>query len=563
MGKKILLGTDIFDKLIESDGYYVDKTELLYELVEETANEVTLFTRPRRFGKSLTMSMMESFFDFQRTGSRIFDDLSIREKHPEFCRKWMHQYPVLLISLKDVEGRSFDIAYDMLEAVIADLCKKNAFLAEAKNVDPADAAIFQRLKFKTASEEEILNSLKTVMRMMCAAYGKPVILLMDEYDVPLAKASENHYYSKMLDVIRGLMSVSLKSNEYLKFAVVTGCLRTPKESMFTGVNNFASYSVLDEDFSGYFGFTQNEIEALLKYYDQEEKMDLVREWYDGYVFGGTKIYCPWDVMSYVSSLCRRNAAVPKSYWENTGGNGAFKAFFDLQSDDITSQFEALLNGGTITENVTNSLTYDKAYTSVSNLWSILLMTGYVTAVDQDDAADSQEEGIRGVRLRIPNREISKIFQRAVADHFTQAVDQSRINELMSALWNGEEDRASEILSDLLFETISYMNDHEDYYHAFVAGIFAGRGYVPQSDKELGLGRPDVDLRDRRNRRMMIIECKKSDSRSRMEYWCDDAIKQIIDRQYARNTDGFHTVLCYGISFYEKSAKVKRMKEYNR
>ena len=314
MGKKIVLGTDIFDKLIESGGYYVDKTELLYELVAETANEVTLFTRPRRFGKSLTMTMMESFFDVRHLGSKTFENLNIYQKHPDFCNTWMHQYPVLLLSLKDVEGTTFEDAYAMLQGVIAEVCIKHSFLEADSRVHPADAATFRRLEFKTECRskeeekkrlEEVKNSLKTIMRMMHAVYGRPVILLLDEYDVPLAKANENHYYPKMLDVVRGMMSASLKSNEYLKFAVITGCLRIPKESIFTGVNNFASYSVLDQDFSEYFGFTKDEIKDLLKYYDREEKLGLLREWYDGYVFGGTEIYCPWDAMNYVSALRKR------------------------------------------------------------------------------------------------------------------------------------------------------------------------------------------------------------------------------------------------------------------
>ena len=560
MTKKIVLGTDNFDKLVENGGYYVDKTELLYELVEETSNEVTLFTRPRRFGKSLTMSMMGSFFDIGHEDSTAFDGLAVKTNHKEFCEKWMHKYPTIMISLKDVEALNFESAFLMLKTVIADLCKKYEDLPQKSGVNPADVDIFNRLMYKTSDEEEIKNSLKTIMRMMNAAYGKPVILLIDEYDVPLAKAQENLYYSQMLDVIRGIMSTSLKSNEYLKFAVVTGCLRIPKESIFTGVNNFASYSVLDEEFSEYFGFTKYEMECLLKHYDREDKIDLIRMWYDGYVFGNTDIYCPWDAMSYVAALRKNRNAIPKSYWENTSGNGAIKAFFELGNEDITDQFETLLNGGTITENITNSLTYEDAYTSVSNLWSVLLMTGYVTAVNQEDTADT-EEGIRGVELRIPNREIALIFQKVVADNFKQTLDQDRINNLMESLWSGEEERASKILSDLLFETISYMDYHEDYYHAFIAGIFTGRGYVPRSNKEQGLGRPDVDLRDRRNRRMMIIECKKSDSKDRMDFWCDNALKQIVDKEYARNTDGFNTVRCYGVSFFEKNAKVKLMKKF--
>lgn len=560
MVKKILLGTDNFEKLIRSDGYYVDKTELIHELVEETSNEVTLFSRPRRFGKSLTLSMMESFFDIQRSGSSVFSALEIQKKYPEFCHDWMHQYPTLLISLKDVEGRTFDIAYGMLKTIIADLCKKlNPLISEnASTVDEDDMAVFTRLKAQKAEEEDVRSSLKTIMRMLFAIYGRPAILLIDEYDVPLAKASENRYYSKMLDVVRGIMSTSLKSNEYLKFAVVTGCLRIPKESFFTGVKNFSSYSVLDDEFSRYFGFTQDEIEKLLKYYDREDKIDDVRTWYDGYVFGNTEIYCPWDAMSYVSALRKNRNARPKPYWENTSGNGAIKAFFELGNEDVANQFETLLNGGIITENVTNVLTYDEAYTSVSNLWAVLLMTGYVTTVSRS-LDSSGEEGIRGVELRIPNNEIAKIFQKVVVERFKQTVDQSHISALMTALWNADESAASEILSNLLFETISYMDYNEDYYHAFIAGIFAGRGYIPQSNKEQGLGRPDVDLRDRRNRRMMIVECKISVTKEQMEYWCDEAIQQIKEQEYAKNTDGFNKVLCYGISFYKKSAKVKLMK----
>ena len=556
--KKIILGTDNFDKLVESNGYYVDKTEILYELVEETQNEVTLFTRPRRFGKSLTMSMMESFFDIGHEGSTAFDVLAIKMRHPEFCREWMHRFPTIRISLKDVEGLTFEAAYGMLKEEIAKLCIKNTFLEKHEKVAPADAAVFRRLMFKEASEGEIKNFFPTIMRMMYAVYGKPVILLFDEYDVPLAKAQENGYYRQMLDVIRGIMSTSLKTNEYLKFAVVTGCLRIPKESIFTGVNNFASYSVLDKKLSAYFGFTDDEVRSLLAYYDLEDKLELIRKWYDGYSFGGTKMYCPWDVMYYVRELCDSRSALPKAYWENTSGNGAIRAFFKLGNEDITDQFETLLNGGTITENVTNALTYEDAYTSVSNLWSILLMTGYVTAVNQENVDDS-EEGIQGVELRIPNREISLIFQKVVAEQFKQTVDQNRIKYLMDSLWNGDEERASEILSDLLFETISYMDYHEDYYQAFIAGIFAGRGYVPQTNKEQGLGRPDVDLKDRRSRRMMIIECKISESEQRMNYWCDEALKQIEENRYTGNTDGFNTILRYGIAFFKKSAKVKLMK----
>ncbi len=557
MGKKLLVGADIFDKLMKGNGYYVDKTEILYELVEETSNEVTLFTRPRRFGKTLTISMMESFFDIRRESKDVFEGLNIMN-HTEFCEEWMNRYPVLYLSFKDVEGLTFEKAYRKLKTVIANLCKKHAYLESKEKILPADAALFRKLQYETADESNVENSLITIMRMMNSVYEMPVILLIDEYDVPLAKAYSNGYYQKMLDVIRGIMSISLKTNEYLKFAVITGCLRIPKESIFTGVNNFASYSVLDIDFSQYFGFTQFEIEKLLAEFQQSDKIEDVRAWYDGYVFGNTEIYCPWDAVSHVRALMKRKNAKPESYWENTSGNDAIKAFFEMENVDISDKLETLLNGGTITENVTNTLTYEEVYKSERNLWSVLLMTGYVTPSYIGEPEEAG--GIKEVKLRIPNREIAAIFQKSVVDHFNKNVDQSQVRELMQAMWNGDEEHASEVLSNLLWYTISYMDYHEDYYHAFVTGIFVGRGrYAVQSNRERGLGRPDVDLRDKSNRRAMIIEAKKAESKKRMGYWCDRAIQQIIDNDYAKDMNDYTKVLCYGVSFFKKSAMVKLMK----
>ncbi len=557
MGKKLLVGADIFDKLMKGNGYYVDKTEILYELVEETSNEVTLFTRPRRFGKTLTISMMESFFDIRRESKDVFEGLNIMN-HTEFCEEWMNRYPVLSLSFKDVEGLTFEKAYSKLKTVIANLCKKHAYLEFKEKILPADAALFRKLQYETADESNVENSLITIMRMMNSVCEMPVILLIDEYDVPLAKAYSNGYYQKMLDVIRGIMSISLKTNEYLKFAVITGCLRIPKESIFTGVNNFASYSVLDVDFSQYFGFTQFEIEKLLAEFQQSDKIEDIRAWYDGYVFGNTEIYCPWDAVSHVRALMKRKNAKPESYWENTSGNDAIKAFFEMENVDISDKLETLLNGGTITENVTNTLTYEEVYKSERNLWSVLLMTGYVTSSYIGEPEEAG--GIKEVKLRIPNREIAAIFQKSVVDHFNKNVDQGQVRELMQAMWNGDEEHASEVLSNLLWYTISYMDYHEDYYHAFVTGIFVGRGrYAVQSNRERGLGRPDVDLRDKSNRRAMIIEAKKAESKKRMEYWCDRAIQQIIDNDYAKDMNDYTKVLCYGVSFFKKSAMVKLMK----
>lgn len=318
---KVGVGKSDFADLRKSDNYYVDKTEILYELVHDTDNKVTLFTRPRRFGKTLMISMIENFFNIRKDSREIFEGLKITE-YTEFCDAWMNQYPVLSISFKDMEALTFDGAYKMLKTTVADVCKELDDLMEEGAVNEADAEIFRQLMYTSADEDKVKNSLKIIMRMLYAVYGKKVILLIDEYDVPLAKASEkdtaeNPFYSPMLDVVKGLMSTALKDNEYLKFAVITGCLKIAKESIFTGTNNFASYSVLDEDFSEYFGFSGHEVAELLAAADRRDKSDVIKEWYDGYVFGDSFVYCPWDVINYVSALKKRKNARPKNYWKNT------------------------------------------------------------------------------------------------------------------------------------------------------------------------------------------------------------------------------------------------------
>ena len=560
MAIRISVGREDFDELRKSGAYYVDKTELLYELVHNTDHAVTLFTRPRRFGKTLNMSMMESFFDINRDSRNVFEGLDI-SKHREFCAEWMNRYPVLFISFKDVDGLDFESAYGQLQSVLADYCKTIVCQLEKKSADSApdsaDAEIFERLRYQHGSLSDVKGSLKTIMRMMNAVYGRPVILLIDEYDVPLAKASEkntaqNRYYEQMLDVIKGMMSFALKTNEYLKFAVVTGCLRIAKESIFTGTNNFASCSVLDDRFSRYFGFTQDEVDTLLAAADLTQKADVFKSWYDGYVFGCSQVYCPWDVVNYVSLLLYDPQAGPKNYWRNTSSNGVIRDFADHSDWGIPDKFETLLNGGTITVTVSDELTYDTLHESEQNLWSILLMTGYLTAAYPGSGGQT-------VALRIPNTEIMGIFEDTVVKLFTDTIDQGRQKELMEAFWNEDAEDAARRLSDFLWDTISYHDYHEDYYHAFMAGLFVGLGYSVDSNKESGLGRFDVRVKDRRNRRAMIIEAKKADSAAGMDAACDEALKQIVDREYARAIEpGYEKIICYGIAFFQKTAMIKKL-----
>ena len=552
---RVGVGESDFAALRRSGKYYVDKTAVMYELVEETENKVTLFTRPRRFGKTLMMSMLSNFFSIRKDSREIFEGLGITA-YKEFCEKWMNQSPVLFLSYKDVEAETFEGAYRMLKTKLADLCKELDFLLEETAVNSADRDIFRKLMFKTAEEDDVKNSLKTIMRMLYAVYGRKTILLIDEYDVPLARASEkntveNAYYSAMLDVIKGMMGTALKNNEFLEFSVITGCLRIAKESIFTGTNNFASYSVLDADFSEYFGFSEEEVEKMLLAADRQDKADLIKEWYDGYIFGDSFLYCPWDVMNYMSALKKRENAKPKNYWKNTSHNGILLTFVKRTDFKVRGKFEILMNGGTITQTISDELTYDTLHSSEDNLWSVILMTGYLTK------ADAGEEG-ETVRLKIPNREIASIFEDTVVKLFQDTMDDNCRKDMMEALWRGDEREASEAISNLLWKTISYNDYHEDYYHAFLAGAFVGLGYEVESNKEKGLGRPDIFLKDDDNRRVIIIETKRSKKEDNLDQDCDRAVNQILSKRYAEGLYGYTQILCYGIAFFQKQARVKRV-----
>lgn len=555
---KIPVGKEDFDEIRKDQSYYVDKTELIYDLLEKYDNKVTLFIRPRRFGKTLMMSMLESFFSIQKGDSReLFEGLKII-KHEAFCAEWMNQYPVLFLTFKGVEALTFEEAYNTLRVKLSDLCKKHVYLMENSRVNDDDKEVFLSLMKKQADLAVIKESLKALMRMMYAAYGKPAILLIDEYDVPLARASEqdtgeNGYYRKMLDLIRGMFDAALKGNEYLKFAVVTGCLRLVKESIFTGTNNFTSFSVLDEDFSQYFGFTRSEVVRMLAEGGLLERAEDMKSWYNGYIFGRTPVYCPWDVVSFTAALLRNRNARPGNYWKNTSHNGILLTFVRRTEFDVSEKFETLLNGGSIRQTVSDQLTYDTLHESEDNLWSLLLMTGYLTKADPDAEGSPAE-------LRIPNKEISNIFEETVVQYFNDSLarDRSKQKELMEALWKGDEETASRRMTDILFDTISYHDYHENYYHAFLTGIISGLGYAVRSNQENGLGRSDIAVRDRLNRRGMLLEAKKSDRMEDMEKNALEGKQQIINRDYLRGFEGFDSVICYGISFFQKKALIRKL-----
>ena len=543
------VGISDFTKIIQNDFYYIDKTGLIQELLTRDKFEVILFTRPRRFGKTLAMSMLSAFFDIRKDSRKLFQGLRISQ-NKELCAVWMNQYPTLFFSLKDVDGLSFSSAYDMLTIKLADLFGQHSYLLESASVSENDKSVFVRIRNNQASQAEIKNAFVLILRMMNAYYGKPAVFLLDEYDVPIAKAESKGYYEQMMEVISALLGTALKDNSSLCFAVITGCLRITKESVFTGTNNFVVDTISDCRYNEYFGFTDDEVQKLLKDTDCSPFAEEIRAWYDGYRFGDLDIYCPWDVLNYVQKLRSTGTREPENFWANTSDNATIRSFLERTDFDITEKFETLLAGGTICESIDEELTYNTLTSSEQNIWSLLYLTGYLTK-------KGTVTGSQKVYLKIPNAEVRDIFQKSVIEWFNDKSVKSDRHLLFQALWNMEAERLTELLSDLLFSTISYHDYAESYYHAFLTGLFSSAGYIVESNFENGLGRSDVVVKDRQNRKAVVIEVKISDSVDRMERDCQKALRQIEENQYAIGIEkeGFKMVIRYGIAFYRKQCMV--------
>ena len=551
----IPVGISDFREIRENGYYYIDKTFLIYELLKTPATKVTLITRPRRFGKTLGMSMLAGFFDIRKESSSLFEGLDISEK-ASICNEWMNQYPVIFLSLKDIDGLTFEDAYGQLVAQIADLYKEYTYLLECAEIDEDDKKIFLDLKAGKADKVQITRSLGTLMKMLQIYYHKPVILLLDEYDVPVAKASNHGYYNEMLDIMKGIMSTALKDNQALRFAVITGCLKIAKESIFTGTNNFVSDTIRDSRYNEYFGFTQTEVDKILNDSGCIEHAENVREWYDGYHFGEVDVYCPWDVMNYLRDLQHDIMAKPESYWKNTSDNAIIRSFIEYAGTNITKKMETLLAGNYIIQNIDENLTYDYLHSSEENLWSILYLTGYLTRVRESELQAQIPEGT--VALQIPNAEIKEIFETTVIKWFSDTAKNWNRNALFQAVWNSDVESLTVEMNILLRKTISYHDYKEDFYHAFLAGIFTGAGYAVESNKEHGEGRSDIVVYDSVNGQVAVFEAKTSKTMDVMSRDCEDAIRQIDDRMYAKEyEDEYDHILCYGISFFKKRCLVKK------
>ena len=554
---KIPVGISDFAKIRKYDYYYVDKTGLITDLLEKETAEVTLITRPRRFGKTMGMSMLANFFDIRKDSKAMFEGLEI-SKNEALCSEWMNQWPVLFLTFKDVDGLTFSSAKEMLLNRIAAIYNDHRYLLEGTQVQENNRKVFERLADEVSgnpTDAMLKTSIVLLMRLMRNHYGKPVILLIDEYDVPIAKASAKGYYPEMLEVIKGLMSTALKDNDALRFAVITGYLRIAKESIFTGTNNFVSDTISSSHLNESFGFTQADIDQILKDADCLEHAADIKNWYDGYHFGDLDVYCPWDVMNYLRDLQRNPKAKPASYWKNTSDNSIIRSFIDYRGAKISQKLETLLSGGYILQKVEEDLTYDYLHSSEENLWSILYLTGYLTQVREDDLPAPLPEDTSA--LIIPNAEVREIFETTIQKWFDESAQTWNLTTLFDAMWSGDAETLTAEINKLLYKTISYHDYREDFYHAFLTGILAGSGCAVESNREHGEGRSDIVIYHPDRPQVVLFEAKYAKTLNGLEASCAAALQQIEDRQYAKEfEEDYDSVLCYGIAFYKKRCLVQ-------
>ena len=564
---KLPIGIENFEKLRTENFYYVDKTELISELLHNWG-EVNLFTRPRRFGKSLNMSMLKYFFSYG-CNERLFDGLAIA-KERELCEKYMGKFPVISITLKGVEGESYEDAVAMLCVVIGEEAQRFRFLLESEKLSENDKRQYTRLSEVDAEgsrmfpipKDALISSLKTLSALLYKHYGQKVIILIDEYDVPLDKAQRNGYYDEMVSLIRGLLGNVLKTNENLFFAVLTGCLRIARESIFTGLNNFRVISVTNVQFSEHFGFTDTEVKAMLNYYGLADKHPLVKEWYDGYRFGNADVYCPWDVINYVADLRYDPNARPRSFWINSSGNDILRTLLKKATNRTRNERELLVNGACVTKKIREELTYRELYDSIDNLWSVLFTTGYLTKRRETDTNTYE--------LVIPNQEIRLLYNEQILEWFQEETqkDASALDAFCDAFRRGDPEAIQKQFNAYLRKTIGIhdtavrKSKKENFYHGILLGLLSHReDWIIRSSAESGEGYSDILIEiiddDSGAATGIIIELKYSESRD-LETKCLEALRQIEDNDYAEQLldDGMDTILKYGIACRKKACMVR-------
>ena len=561
MEMKLSLPIGIEDfKEVRKDGYYyVDKTALIEQVLEKRS-KVTLFTRPRRFGKSLNMSMLKNFFEIG-TDAALFEGLHI-SKNTQMCEKYMGKYPVIAVSLKGVDAATYEEAFDQLVDIMNNSAAEFSFLQNSDSLTDYEKERFIKLLDDQMNQKIMGSSMLWLTKLLEKHYNKKVVVLIDEYDVPLAKSHENGYYDKMVLLIRNMFGNVLKTNNSLAFAVLTGCLRIAKESIFTGLNNFKVYSITDEEFDETFGFTGEEVQEMLAYYGLSSCFDKVKEWYDGYRFGNTDVYCPWDVVNYCSDHQNRPNAEMKNYWMNTSGNEVISHFIDSINDPhmlTKSELELLVSGETVVKRVDEMITYKELYSNIDNLWSTLFMTGYLTQRGKE--MDGR------YHLAIPNREICNIIVERVLALFRKDVSKNAklLNGFCNARLESDSATVEQLLTEYMDTTISIRDSfvkslRENFYHGLLIGIFGYRdGWKATSNKESGDGFSDILIEVNENdyRMGIVLELKYSKSEKALDKDCQAALQQITDKNYeqALRKNGYQNILKYGIAFYHKKCRV--------
>ena len=553
--KKLPVGIDSFEKLRREDFYYVDKTRLIIDLLKNWG-EVNLFTRPRRFGKTLNMSMLKSFFEIG-TDKTLFDGLAISEEK-ELCEAYMGKFPVVFVSLKDVDGLTFENAYGKLRDILRAEISRLSFLMQSEQIAEDDKYSFERFLREQDTLDDVQKSLKMLSSLLYQHYGQKVILLIDEYDVPLDKAFQHGYYKEMVALIRSLFSRALKTNDFLQFAVLTGCLRVSKESIFTGLNNFDVNSIIDVEHDEQFGFTEAEVQELLQYYDREAAASVMKAWYDGYRFGNADVYCPWDVINYAKKLLANPQAEPQAFWINSSGNDLVKRFVDKADKTTQDEIERLIAGEAIEKAVRLELTYGEVDNSIDNLWSVLFTTGYLTQ------AGRVERGV--YKLIIPNREVREVFVFQIQEWFKNTVvrDEKPMQAFCQAFLDGNAEEIQRRLTIILGKMISILDtkakddQKENFYHGLLLGLLRSEpNWLILSNVESGEGFSDILIEPEDPDAGMVIEVKYSPTLAGMESACQAAMAQIKEKHYDERlrNEGRENITAFGIAFWKKRCRV--------
>ena len=547
------IGVDNFEKLRDRGYYYVDKTLFIKDLID-MHGEVNLFTRPRRFGKTLNMSMLRYFYEISdEDRSRLFAGTKIMDAGEKYIEE-MGQYPVISLSLKSMKQASYKSAFYCLKEDISREFNRHRNLSEGIETEEIRLK-YHRFAAGTAEDDEYLTALKFLSECLYFFYGRKTVILIDEYDVPLENAYFNGFYDRMVVLIRSLFESALKTNDTLEFAVVTGCLRISKESIFTGLNNLNVVSIMDTTYAEHFGFTQSEVDQILKHYGLEKNHSAVKTWYDGYQFGDTEVYNPWSVISYVNSCYKDKNALLKPYWSNTSSNSIVRTLVERADLSVKQEIEALIEGKTITKPIHEDITYDDMDSTQDNLWNFLFFTGYLKKISEHQDG---EEIL--VEMAIPNSEVRYIYKNTVLRWFEEKTKKKELSSLYESILDGDREKMAEILSENLMETISFYDYQESYYHGFLAGMLKNIGnYIVLSNRESGNGRPDIVLKYPSVRgKAVILEIKVARTYQELESKCDEALRQIDEQKYeeALRQEGYSNILKYGIAFYRKECMVK-------